>query len=144
MPPLKNMSVTRHIAHTRKLFNFQDMTPLFSLQQRQGSQLSRQDPFVFLCIILSAYPLQLSACPRSFIYQLKCIEITSPIYFIRVTSPGFHVFSIQGFNGPYTRRITIKLFPGMVCNQLFSKPTVGFGEKKTSKEPSSFCLNPSV
>jgi len=28
--PLKNMSVTRHIVHTRNLFNFQDMTPLFS------------------------------------------------------------------------------------------------------------------
>jgi hypothetical protein len=25
------MSVTRHIAHTRKLFNFQDMTPFFAL-----------------------------------------------------------------------------------------------------------------
>jgi hypothetical protein len=29
MPPSINMSVTRHIAHTRKPFNFQDMTPLF-------------------------------------------------------------------------------------------------------------------
>ena len=32
----KNMSVTRHIAHTRKLFNFHDMTPLFSVNSKHG------------------------------------------------------------------------------------------------------------
>ena len=43
MPPLKNMSVTRHMAHTRKSFNSQDMIPLFSLPASPSSTVPLSD-----------------------------------------------------------------------------------------------------
>ena len=35
----------------------------------------------------------------------------------RSRSPGFQVLSNQGSRGPYSRRITAKPWPGMVCTQ---------------------------
>lgn len=84
-------------------------------------------------------------CCMLVLFKTFQIKISTIRYSLsNVISPGNHVFSIQGFKGTYTRRITNQLFPGMVCHQLFSKPTGAFGEKNISKEPSSFCLNPSV
>jgi len=43
-----------------------------------------------------------------------------PNYFTNSISPGRQVFSIQGFNGEYMRRITNQLLPETVSIQLFS------------------------
>ena len=44
-------------------------------------------------------------------------------------SSGRQVWSIQGCSGPYMRRASHQLFPGIVCSQFPSFPSGGLGAK---------------
>ena len=56
-------------------------------------------------------------------------HLTVSDYFTNSTSPGRHVWSIQGLSGEYMRRITNQLLPGTVSIQLFSYPFGALGPK---------------
>src|ERR1700733_4471845 len=68
----------------------------------------------------------LSSCAGSQSSFSFCLP---PIHFANSISLGRQVLFSHGSNGPYMRRITNQLLPGMVCSQLSSLPVGAFGEK---------------